>query len=709
MPRIKTFLLICCLLLVGTGPAIQAQALATQSEIGVVKVIVKLKVPGIQGLTNDSRKYKAVWPGKSFDAKGRQADQRLKEAIEKVSNDVLLKLNGTTYKVNHTYMSIPFMALDVSPEALEKLGRMHEVLDIGEDIPRRRGGKNFSSSAGFSESPEVSAPKLDETADIIGAEDVWGMGFTGDGWYIAMIDCGIMTSHDMFAGKNIIEQCYSSDGECPNNQTSMSGTGAAALQDVDCSTIYSDHYEAHGLWTAGVAAGGSVTAHGIAMSGIAPDADIIAVQVCSRDEVHDCIQDYPSDVTSALDFVYSLRGIYPIAAVNLSIGYDPNAPFGSPYYISTTGMTLMTAAIDNLNAINIPSIAATGNSGSCTSILFPASDDGTVAVGASTNGDARWYETYPTQGSDYSAAQDLFAPGVSIYTASNVADIPDVPLALDDPNTADDSYDDAPNGTSLAAPHVTGAWTLMKQMWPTGTISQIKSALVNNGQDVSACNNPVPRVQVADAMNAVRYLSIVRPYGTESVERGDTLTISWNYGSAVSGNVDLVAHTIDGLGYLISLDRPYNSTPFTWTVPAGFPLYSQTTISVSQGNLYSESSPFSVGEINVTSPTAGRNWRSGNTYTITWTSQGLEGNIRIYALEQAMAASSAKNVSKTSYWAGINVISSYPVSAGSYSWTIPQPCDSGAYKIEISQDKVKGYSPVFYINGDIIILPKPDF
>ena len=55
----------------------------------------------------------------------------------------------------------------------------------------------------------------------IGANEAWNMGFTGDGWYIAVIDCGLRTSHKMFAAKDIVEQCYPVESECPNNQTTI--------------------------------------------------------------------------------------------------------------------------------------------------------------------------------------------------------------------------------------------------------------------------------------------------------------------------------------------------------------------------------------------------------------------------------------------------------------------------------------------------------
>lgn len=677
--RGTVLLLIFCLLLAGTGPGAYAQARNAQNDTGFTKVIVQLKIPGLKGLTNESRKHKAIWPGKSFNAKGLQADEKLEKAIQRVTDDVLFKLNGTAYKLNRRYVSLPYMAMDVSPEAMEKMRKMPEVLDIDTDVPRKRRGKGNGANGAASQTTEerkLSSPTLlNNTASLIGADNVWNMGFTGAGWFVAVVDCGMLTTHEMFAGKTIYEKCYSVESECPNGLTEMYAPGAAVQQGVDCS-YYPDDYSNHGTWTTAVATGSSAS-----LTGIAPDADILAIQVCSVDTPSDCILDYASDVTSALDFVYASRGCLPIAAVNLSIGYDPT----DSEQITPGGITLMTAAIDNLRAVGIPVIAATGNRSKCNEILFPAMDDGTIAVGASTDSDIRWVD-HSSYGSDYSSAQNLFAPGKSIYTANG---------------TGTTAYYTAPNGTSMAAPHVTGAWTLIKQAWPAASVDDIIAAFENTGLNINACSGSSPRIRVDDALDSVRYISLVRPYGTESVPRGGSITISWNTGPAVSGDVTLVAVSQD-VSYFIEMTHPYNGSPYTWTIPANFPLYSQTKIQVRQGSLYGESQPFSVGGIDVTSPTAGRTWRSGNTYTISWTSQGLDGNIRIYALEQPHTATPYPKASNSSYFAGINITTSYPVSAGSYSWTIPQSTDSGSYKIEIRQDKVKGYSPVFNILGDII-------
>lgn len=45
---------------------------------------------------------------------------------------------------------------------------------------------------------------------MIEADAAWQAGYSGQGWYVAIFDTGVDTSHEMFAGKTIAEACFSS-------------------------------------------------------------------------------------------------------------------------------------------------------------------------------------------------------------------------------------------------------------------------------------------------------------------------------------------------------------------------------------------------------------------------------------------------------------------------------------------------------------------
>ena len=72
------------------------------------------------------------------EADGAHADMALRDAIACASDSVLNRLGNTGFRVNRTYRSIPFLALSVSPGALEVLRDMPGVLSIVEDRPIHR-------------------------------------------------------------------------------------------------------------------------------------------------------------------------------------------------------------------------------------------------------------------------------------------------------------------------------------------------------------------------------------------------------------------------------------------------------------------------------------------------------------------------------------------------------------------------------------------
>ncbi|MFH1109898.1 MAG: S8 family serine peptidase, partial [Planctomycetota bacterium] len=449
---------------------------------GSVRVIVQLDVPNLNALT-----------AASTTAKGRggvaQADGQLSGAIGNVRGGELAKLAGTQHSVNRTYASVPFIALTVSEQALNVLQASPGILGINED--------------------RLAAPTLNNTVNITGASAAWAQGSDGSGWYVAILDTGIRASHKFFAGKSIVQACFASGedgfpgvGDCPNGLSSDTTSPNAARHFPTPPT--SDH----GTHVSGIAAGNDPTRLP-PLYGIARGADIIAIQVFSQFFGLGDVRAYSSDQMAGLDYVFSLRGTYNIASANMSLGggsYNNQA-------VCDADNAGVKAAIDNLRGAGIATCIASGNDGFCGSISGPACISSAVAVGATTdsNVEASISNWDPT-------LLDIYGPGVNILSSVG---------------TSDSSYEGNWSGTSMAAPHVAGAWAILKQADPGADVATILSALQTTGDPVTGRCVGTPtqrRIQIDLALGTRRtkFLQLPDDTGEDTASNLDPTDMSPN-------------------------------------------------------------------------------------------------------------------------------------------------------------------------------------
>jgi hypothetical protein len=136
-------------------------------------------------------------------------------------------------------------------------------------------------------------------------------------------------------------------------------------------------------------------------------------------------------------------------------------------------------------------VVAAGNGGNKTAISAPACIPSAIAVGNSTKGDANGLEHVYTT-SNYGSLIDLMAPGSNITAA--------VPRG----STCTGAPYCKMTGTSMAAPHVAGAFAILKQAKPTAKPIEIERALHCSGKTVEFPEGnglDKPRIDLLGAYN----------------------------------------------------------------------------------------------------------------------------------------------------------------------------------------------------------------
>jgi subtilisin family serine protease len=362
---------------------------------------------------------------------------------------VKAQLKGLRHGIVREYDALPYLALEAGSDALHMLQAMPGlVAEVLED--------------------EIASVEMAQSGPIVQAPQAWTAGFDGTNTIVAVLDTGVLKTHAFLAGKVIAEACFSSNGTnvtsfCPGQAT----TSVAANSGLNClATVPGCD---HGTHVAGTIAGGTT---GVAGSGVAPGARLMAVQVFSKfAQAHascgvaaGCALSFSSDQLAALNHIFNQRNAFPgrtFASINMSLG-------GGKVTALCDGAPLQTA-IATLKAAGIATVIASGNDGFTDAMSSPGCTPGAISVGSTGDGTAGF--TAPlNQVSSFSNSASflsLLAPGQVINSSI-------VPSGMGNKQ-----------GTSMATPHVAAAFAILRDANPTASVDTLLAALQSTGQAVT--------------------------------------------------------------------------------------------------------------------------------------------------------------------------------------------------------------------------------
>lgn len=311
---------------------------------------------------------------------------------------------------------------------------------------------------------------------IIQAPAAWDITTGSRQVVIAVLDTGISLTHP-----DLQANLWQNTGEIAGNGLDDDGNGYVDDRwgwNFVSSTPNPDDDHWHGTHVAGIA--GAVGNNAIGVTGTAWQVQLMAVKFLDR-----------NGQGTFLGMLQAMRYAANNGArvLNLSVSVDGE--------LSAEERRLLNETVSYVKSNGAVMVAASGNAGASMP-AYPARHPDIMAVGASTASDERWWL------SNYGPGLDLLAPGAGIYSTSRTSNGP--------------TYSTA-SGTSMAAPHVSGAVALLWAVNPALSPAEIISILRLSADDLNFTSYPGPdayfgwgRLNLRRAVQAAVHGRILQAY-----------------------------------------------------------------------------------------------------------------------------------------------------------------------------------------------------
>lgn len=286
-----------------------------------------------------------------------------------------------------------------------------------------------------------------------------GLGLTGKGVTVAVIDSGLDTSHPDFAGR--VKGTFNfeggwmfdsyQDGSISNEVAE--GTGRyAAVDEIG-----------HGTHVASTIGGSGAAAKlgagtGADYSGVAPDVSFVGLKVASA--VQGVAYDFgwEANTMAAIEYLMEHKQL-GVSIVHNSWGiFEVDNPDSEPV------IQMVRAAVNS----GLIFVFSAGNNGGPNTVGWPGAMGNVITVGSTLKTAPYAMSSFSSRGPQV----DVTAPGSNIVAARSKGAVIDVQNSATPPQ--DRPFYMAISGTSMSSPHVSGVVALMKQAYPklTGQVAE---------------------------------------------------------------------------------------------------------------------------------------------------------------------------------------------------------------------------------------------
>lgn len=301
------------------------------------------------------------------------------------------------------------------------------------------------------------------TTNVYGSdvEEAWSRGFTGSrNVYVGIIDEGFQTDHPELRDNVWVNPFDTIDGIDNDKNGYVDDTHGWDFFNGDNSVFDADDGDAHGTHVAGTI--GARGGNGVGIAGINWNVSLVSAKFLGTNG------GFTSDAIDAVDYLRDLKqrhGINIVAINNSWGGGGYSSALHTAIIKAAKQGILFVVAAGNDGANNDlePSYPANYSSLVGTSVESPATYESVISVAAITRtGELASFSNFGAK------SVDIGAPGAAI-----VSTIPDGGYT-------------AYNGTSMAAPHVSGAVALYASAFPAAGASDIRTALLKNATMTSS-------------------------------------------------------------------------------------------------------------------------------------------------------------------------------------------------------------------------------